>query len=98
MGCIGMSMEDFCRCTPFEFRTIYEQWREKKEREERTAWERNRWMAMCMLQPYTKKQLQPEDIVIFPWEKSTSGKGRGTEKKEDIQERYRAAKAARGLR
>jgi len=50
------------------------QWEEMQQRQE---WERTRWAATLALQPHSKKgtRIKPTDLCIFPWEKSTKGKG-----------------------
>ena len=40
MGCMGMSMDDFCRCVPSEFYAAYEAWQELDSRREQAKWER----------------------------------------------------------
>jgi len=74
-----MSRDDFCRCTPSEFSTIVSRWRELREADSREAWERGRFMASVMLQPWSKKSLKPRDICTFPWEKEEEA---GTSSKE----------------
>ena len=37
MGCIGMSLDDFERCTPSEFYAAWKQWHEQMERMERSS-------------------------------------------------------------
>lgn len=43
---------------------------ELQQNQERTQWERTRWLATIMLSPHTKKSsnLKPTDIAVFPWE------------------------------
>jgi len=36
---------------------------------EKMHWERSRWLGVTMLSPYSKKSLQPKDILSFPWDK-----------------------------
>jgi hypothetical protein len=102
MGCVGMSMEDFCRCTPSEFEAIWEQWREREDMGVREAWERSRWVAMCVLQPWVKKSLRPRDVVEFAWERAEgteiAERTVEAESAEDVRARYAAAKARYGLR
>lgn len=101
MGCMGMSMDDFSRCTPSEFNEAYEAWSEHHDRMERSAWERMRMQCLCSLQPYSKKTLTAQDIMRFPWE----GKGHvGNEREgqtslshEQLMERYRKAASRAGL-
>lgn len=69
LGCIGMSMQDFERCTPSEFKATFDAWNGGRERLERGEWERVRMSCLCSLQPYSKKKLRPTDIMEFPWEK-----------------------------
>ena len=66
VGGIGMSLTDFDRCTPQEFHRIYEGWSRHHLQE---PWERTRFLACCMLQPYSKKALKATDVCRFPWEK-----------------------------
>lgn len=79
VGCVGMSLEDFERCTPFEFYSITEQWEQEKERRMQDDWERARFQAAVSIQPYSKKPIKPTDIIKFPWEqrkkKSTAQRG-----------------------
>lgn len=72
MGCMGMGLDDFCRCTPLEFAAIFKAWQRRDERMGRTAWEQTRFLACCTLQPYSKKRLVPTDICRFLWEKSST--------------------------
>lgn len=41
------------------------------DRKERTEWDRTRRMMWATLLPHSKKQLEPEDIIRFEWEKGT---------------------------
>ena len=74
LGCIGMSMDDFCRCTPSEFRAVYGGWRDMAEGLRREAWERTRMECLCSLQPYSKKRLAAEDIMRFAWDDAEDGR------------------------
>jgi hypothetical protein len=90
---MGMSMDDFCRCTPSEF---YEAWKchqQQEVRKERSAWERYRWLATCMVQPYSKKALGVKDIAVFPWEKEepTRQDAKPAMSTEEIMVKYREA-------
>ena len=100
LGCIGMSMDDFCRCTPSEFRGVYAEWSELRELERRESWERMRMECLCSLQPYSKKRLSVGDVMRFPWDDGEHGR-EGEAKKEpsraEIMERFRRAKAERGM-
>ena len=99
MGCIGMSMDDFCRCTPSEFYAAYEAWNEMQTSRERGRWERIRMQCLCSMQPYSKSKLTPHDIMRFPWEDKHLPQVEKKEKlsREEIMDRYRAAKKRAGL-
>lgn len=111
MGCVGMSRDDFCRCTPSQFYAAYEAWSEMQERMSREMWERTRMQCLCTLQPYSKKQLKARDIIQFPWdgEMNTNGsndtnKGASSSRSrenglshEELMERYRQARLRAGL-
>ena len=106
MGCMGMSMDNFCRCIPSEFYAAYDAWFEMHEARERGAWEWMRMQCLCSLQPYSKDKLSPRDIMRFPWEisdLSDDGKVKdeefsgAAEGREELKERYRAAIKQAGL-
>jgi len=75
LGCVGMSLDDFARCTPSEFWSICEQWRSMEDGRMRDGWEQTRFVAVAMLQPYSKKTLKPHDVAVFPWEKKKTDNG-----------------------
>lgn len=68
VGCIGMSIEDFCRCTPLEFESIYNAWHEHEESVIQEEWERVRLATTILLQPNSKKRLYPKDVMKLPWD------------------------------
>ena len=86
MGCVGMSREDFERCTPFEFTEVMQQWRENQERIDRTTWDQTRFLATAMLQPYSKKALKATDIARFPWDDKAGETPKGTSSRERMEE------------
>ncbi len=98
LGCIGMSMQDFERCTPSEFKAIFDAWNGGRERLERSEWERVRMSCLCALQPYSKKKLKATDIMEFPWEKQEAKTERREETREEVNARYEEAKRRFGLR
>lgn len=61
---MGMSYDDFCRCSPSEYNAIYASF----EHTRRQDWERTRLLALCMIQPYSKKKLKLKDVMEFSWE------------------------------
>ncbi len=66
---MGMSLDDFCRCTPEEFRAINEAWHECRESQMRDDWERMRLLATIVIQPHTKKRISPEKLIPFVWDR-----------------------------
>lgn len=92
-----MSIDDFARCTPAEFWQVAEQWRKRAETVERGEWERSRWLAVCMLQPWSKKQLKAEDVCVFPWEKKQETPPERQLSAEEQRARYEAAKRRYGI-
>ena len=113
MGCMGMSMDDFCRCAPSEFYAAYEAWSEMRQQDDRGRWERARMQCLCTLQPYSKKQLKAEDIMQFPWDEeanadvsnsTNSGDGSSSPSREnglsheELMARYRKAREKAGLK
>ena len=100
MGCIGMSRDDFCRCTPSEFRAVYVEWHEFQDVLRRERWERMRMECLCTLLPYSKKMQYASDIMSFPWDKVVHEREKKKKKAPshaEIMERYREAKAKRGM-
>lgn len=99
---MGMSVDDFCRCTPSEFTAAWTAWSEGEESRRRDAWERTRMLALCTLQPHTSQRLRPQDVMAFPWENGrpearTQTSSHGTEPREDVARRYREAKRRWGM-
>ena len=64
-----MSRTDFLQLTPEEFSEIAGQWNQNETVFFRSSWEQTRFMAHCILTPFSKKKLNPTDIVRFDWEK-----------------------------
>nr|DAV78518.1 MAG TPA: hypothetical protein [Caudoviricetes sp.] len=60
-----MSLTDFERCTPDEFSQIYLYWERTHVHE---LWEQTRFLACCMLQPWSKKALKVTDVCRFEWD------------------------------
>lgn len=96
LGCMGMSMDDFCRCTPSQFKEAFRYSQELEERRRRGAWSRTRTACLCALQPYSNRRLRAEDVMVFPWEKEGGGDGEGLSK-EEVARRFAAAKKRYGL-
>lgn len=88
VGSIGMSLADFCRCTPHEFHCIYRSWEKTRMRE---PWEQTRFLACCMLQPWSKKTLKVTDVCRFEWDaerKATAPEAESTKERfEELKKR-----------
>lgn len=90
VGSIGMSLRDFCQCTPHEFHCIYSHWQQTQMRE---PWERARFVACCILQPYSKKALKATDVCRFGWEEAEQRQPVVESTKERFEELRRRAEA-----
>lgn len=66
MGRIGMSLDDFDRCDPSEFKAILKAW----DMGERAKWERMRIQAAISVLPWTKTGMSPSKICPLPWDGS----------------------------
>lgn len=65
VGSMGMRLGDFGILTPREFRAAVESWHAVHVRQ---PWEQTRLLACCLLQPWSKKQLRPVDVMHFAWD------------------------------
>jgi len=70
-----MSIESFDRLTPAEFQAVYDNWRRYGIQE---YWERSRFIACSMLQPWSSKALKVTDICRFDWDDPDKGKKKET--------------------
>lgn len=100
LGCIGMSRDDFCRCTPCEFHAAWRSWAERRQDTERGAWERMRLLGLIFIQPMSKKGITAHELLPLPWD----GEGKDEKKKqkavsrEDFNKRFEAAKKRHHLK
>ena len=92
VGCVGMSLQDFELCTPSEFFEVAEQWRKLREEESKEGWEKARFLAAAMLQPYSRKQLNPEDVAKFPWDEKKIRTGKPSTRQRMMEMKRRAGK------
>jgi hypothetical protein len=101
-GCVGMSLRDFERCTPSEFKAVWEAWQGREQRRERTSWEQTRLLCTTLLQPYSKKALRVRDVMEFPWDTDVAPEEAPAAPKqptrEEEMERYRQAIRRAGLK
>lgn len=87
----GMRLDDVYAMTLEELGHVLEAWHRAEEARVRTSWEQARFVAQCVLMPYSKKKLEPEDIVVFKWEKEenrTTGHGTGRADFDRIRKMY----------
>lgn len=97
MGCLRMSLADFCSCTPFEFNAVYEAWQHSEERLLRNGWEQTRVMCQSMIQPYSKRKLSAKDIFPLPWDHEVQEEEVEVLTEEERAARYAAAKKRYGI-
>ena len=68
MANVGLSHDDFYRCTIEELEEIFRRWEDRRESDIRTSWEQMRLHAVMTMQPHCKKRLNAKTILPFPWE------------------------------
>ena len=98
LGCIGMSRDDFERCTPAEFHQVWQRWAEARRDAERGEWDRTRVLALFAVSPYTKGSLRAHDILPFPWDDEQTEGRREEPSREELHARFEAAKKRLGLK
>jgi len=64
---MGMSVEDFCRCTPSEFRAVHDGWHEREQSQFRDRWEQVRTLVGCFL-PFYQSKKKVTELMPFPWD------------------------------
>lgn len=70
-----MTLADVYSLDMEELNAIIQAWAKKEESHYRDRWERIRFLAHCVLTPYSKKKLKPTDIIRFEWD-TTEKKGK----------------------
>lgn len=68
VGCIGMSVDDFCKCDFDEFEAICRAWQEISDARCRDLWERMRTLASITIQPHIRKKITPKQLFPLPWD------------------------------
>ena len=69
---MGMTHDEFCKCTFTEFESIYKAWHDMEESRYRSAWERGRTLAAIIIQPHLSKKITPRQLLPLPWDKQKS--------------------------
>lgn len=95
-GCVGMSLDDFCRCTPSEFRAVHQAWADREQTRMRAEWERTRLTCTCLLQPWSKRRITPKDVLPLPWDEDGAPKPEPTDP-ATLRKRYREAMRRYGM-
>ena len=89
IGRVGMDLSDVYDMEPDEIGLIVKEWAAQREEAHRDSWERARFVAHCVLTPYSKKKrLQPTDIVRFSWEEPERGKKATSKDIERMKRKY----------
>lgn len=98
-GCVGMSLDDFCRLTPSEFKAVHQAWSEHQEATQRAEWERTRLTCTYLLQPWAKRRIAPKDVMRLPWDDEGAPDSASSEPAdpETIRRRYREALRRYGM-
>jgi hypothetical protein len=65
-GQMGMTEAEWHEANPEYWHHRVKGWRKQQFDTERAAWNRTRWMAAVLLQPWSKKSIAPLDLLIFP--------------------------------
>lgn len=69
MGRVGMSRDDFERCTPLEFTKIVQASNEKTEIAIKAGWEQTRAQVVYVANLFSQNPIDPRKAWPFPWEK-----------------------------
>lgn len=72
MGVLGWSLLDFQGSAPAEVLRALAWKQHYDEQAEKDAWDRARWITyiMARISPHVKKVHKPQDVIVFPWEKT----------------------------
>lgn len=68
MGCLHLSFDDFCRCTPKEFESICKAYHDQREADYRDRWERTRAIVVAAVRPHVKGKPTAHKIYPLPWD------------------------------
>lgn len=74
LGCIRLSFDDFCGCTPEEFESICKAYHDQREADYKDEWERMRLLATYAIQPHVKNKITAQKLLPFPWDKQSRHK------------------------
>ncbi len=68
LGCVGLSFDDFCRCTVQEFESICKAYHDQREAEYKERWEQTRAVVVASLRPHLKGHPPVRKIFPLPWD------------------------------
>lgn len=91
----GLTFDDFCLLTPFEFGEVVEAVQEREHERQREAWEQLRVLGTLSVSPWAKGNLKPQEVLPLPWDKKEV-QTRVVEDKETEKKRFEALMARRG--
>lgn len=77
LGCIRLSFDDFCGCTPEEFESICKAYHDQREADYKDEWERMRLLATYAIQPHIKKKITAQNLLPLPWDKPKPQRKKG---------------------
>ena len=80
LGCVRLSLDDFCGLTPKEFANVARAHADHAEWRHRDDWERMRMLAAMTMQPHVKNRLRPQSLLPFPWEHGRKDGARASER------------------
>lgn len=86
MGVCGLTFDDFCLLTPFEFQSVLDSYTEREQQRSRDMWECMRMLAAVSVSPFSKGRVRPEKLLKFPWDtppNPRTGKQKPVSKEED---------------
>ena len=72
MGCVGLSFDDFCRCTVQEFESICKAYHDQREADCKERWEQTRAIVVASLRPHLKGKPTVRKIFPLPWDKNAT--------------------------
>ncbi len=93
-----MGLSDFERCTPSEFRAVYDAWHGRAESLEQGEWEQTRLLCACILQDRLKQSLDVREVLPLPWDKKHDQSPARDLSNAELKTRYEAAKKRYGLK
>ena len=96
LGCVRLSYDDFCRCTPEEFNGICKAYHNQRETDYKNEWERMRMLATITIQPHTKSKITAQKLLPFPWEEINKKSDKIEEKLSKEESKIRFEKLLKG--